>query len=98
MDFFEYFAEEFVEGDRKSIRSLNPNRKTHRERVVKKCEELLDFINVENELNEVNVNFNREKIEQTHKDVTCALSKATEEVEGPMIEIEKSVEKIKLRA
>ena len=56
------FSEEFVEGDRRKIKSLNPNRKTHREIFIKNCEELLDAINIENELNEVTVKFNIEKL------------------------------------
>ena len=98
MDFSDYFAEEFVEGDRRSIRSLNPNKKTHRQRFVKKFAEFLDIINVENELNEVSVNFNGAKIEQIHNDINCVMRKSRNEVEGPIIKIEKSVEKRKLRA
>ena len=76
VDFSKCFAEEFVEGDRRSIRSLNTNRKTHRETFAKKCEVMLDVINIENELNGVNVNYNRAKIEQTDKDITYVLRKS----------------------
>ena len=53
---------------------------------------------IENELNEVNLNFNRAKMKQIDKDVIPFLRKDRQDVEGPMFEIETSVEKRKLRA
>ena len=37
---------------------------------------MLDIINIEKEPNEVNINFSRAKIEQSHKDVTCFFKKS----------------------
>ena len=77
VDFAEYFAEEFVEEEKRMERSLNPNRKkTHREKFAEKCDVLLDSINVENELKEACSNFSRAKIEQVDADTTHALTKA----------------------
>ena len=59
---------------------------------------MLNVINIEKELNEVNLNFSREKIEQLDKDTICVLRKAIQHVEGSSIEIEKSAEKKKMRA
>ena len=98
VDFAEYFAEELVEGDLRKKRCLNPNRKTHREIFVKKCEELLDVFNIENELNEVNEQFDGAKIEQIDKDITCIMRNARKKVEGPMKGLERSNQKRKLRA
>ena len=43
--------------------------KTNLERFAKKCEEMLDIITIEKELNEVNLSFSRAKIEQLDKDI-----------------------------
>ena len=61
--FANYFSEDLVEGDMRQNRCLNPNRKTHDETFFKKCKESLDFFNMEIELNEIKVQFNRAKIE-----------------------------------
>ena len=44
------------------------------------------------------MDFNRVKFDHIDKDATCILKKSRKDGEGPMFEIEKSVEKIKLRA
>ena len=81
-----------------SVRSLNPNRKTHRERFAKKCEDVLDILNMQNKLNKVSVNFNRRKMEHVDEDMTYVLRKARKDGEELTIKMEKSVEKRKLRA
>ena len=43
---------------------------------MEKCNTLLDSVSIENELIDVNINFNRAKIEQIDSDVTHALTKA----------------------
>ena len=70
----------------------------HCEIFAKTCEELLDVFNADSDLNEVNSQFNRAKIEKIDKDVTCVISKEKKKVEGPMIEIEKSKQNQKLRS
>ena len=40
--------EVFVEGDLRSDKRLNPNKKLHREKFAEKCEKMLDNTNVEN--------------------------------------------------
>ena len=83
--FSECFAEEFVDGDERKNRSLNPNRKSHRENFAEKCDQMLDIINVEKELHEVNFNFSRTKIKQLDADATNVLQKATKHVECRII-------------
>ena len=61
IDFADHFAEEFVEGDERYGRSLNPNRKSHREIFSEKCDQILDAITIEKEIQEVNYSFSREK-------------------------------------
>ena len=85
VDFAEYFAEEFVEDDDRLERSLNPNRKTHREKFAEKYDQLLDSISIENELKEVNSSFSRAKIEQIDIDITHVLNKARKNAEGDMM-------------
>ena len=55
----------------------------------------MDSINIENKFNEAKVHSNRAKFKQIDKDITCILSKARKEIERPIIEIEKSIEKRK---
>ena len=76
IDFVEYFGEEFVERDVSHERSLNPKRKSHREKFAEKCKQMLGIINIEKELQEENGNFSREKIEQLDDDITHVLRKA----------------------
>ena len=47
-------------------------------------------------MNWMNANFNREKIEQIDNDITYVLRKDKKEVEGPIIETQKSAWKRKL--
>ena len=54
---------------------------------MKKCEELLDIINIINELNKVTVNFNRAIFEQIDNDTTHMLRKSRKEVEGEINEM-----------
>ena len=96
-DFSECFAEEFVDRDKRKNRSINLNRKSHREKITEKSDQMLDSINVEKELHELNYNFSRAKIEQLDVDTTHVLRKLRKHVEGRIIRIEKSVEKSKLR-
>ena len=49
-------------------------------------------------MNWMNANFNREKIEQIDNDITYVLRKDKKEVEGPIIETQKSAWKRKLRS
>ena len=53
----EYFTEDFAEDDETLKRRLNPNRRTHRDKFVEKCNKLLDSMSIESELNEANGNF-----------------------------------------
>ena len=62
IDFSEHFAEEFVEGDERKVRCLHPNRKSHHENFAEKFDQILDNINIEKELQEVNCNFSRAKL------------------------------------
>ena len=48
---------------------------------------MLDFISIENELNEVSVNFSRVKIEQLDKDIVCVLRKSIKDVEGQQLKL-----------
>ena len=59
---------------------------------------LLDITSIESNLNEVNVNFNRAKIEQIDTDMAHVLTKARKSAEGDEIRIEKSSEQWKLRS
>ena len=47
-----YFAEELFDMSKRRRRTLSPNRKSHRN-YLNRCEELLDFMSVENALNSV---------------------------------------------
>ena len=57
---------------------------------MQSCEENLDVINIEKDLNEVNINFSRVEVEQLDKDTMCVLRKARKCAEGSKIGIRKS--------
>ena len=79
-------------------RSLNPNKKPHREKIAEKCEQMLDIINIEKELQEVNGNFSQEKIKKLDEDITHMLRKARKHAKGKTTSIEKSTAKSKLQS
>ena len=58
---------------------------------VKTCEEFIDVINIDNELNEVMEIFHRAKIEQIDKHITRIMRTARKKVEGQMMELGKSI-------
>ena len=62
--------EKFNKAIEMESRTLNPNKRNHRNLFVKKCEELLDTIPIEAELDEVEMNVDRNKIEQIDRDTT----------------------------
>ena len=80
------------------IRTLNPNKRNHRKLFVKKCEQLLDKTPIEAELNEVEMNVDRNKIEQIDRDVTYILNKARSVAEGERKGIRGCTEKLMIRS
>ena len=54
-----------MEEDARYERSLNPNRKSNRQIFSDKCEQMLEIINVEKNLQVVNSNFSRENKSNT---------------------------------
>ena len=50
VDFSDYFVEESVEGDLRCDKRLNHNRKSYREILSEKDEQMLDVINIEKNL------------------------------------------------
>ena len=98
INFAEYFTEDFAEEDDIFERRLNPDRKTHRDKFVEKCNKILESISIESELNEVNGNYDHAKIEQIDSDITYVLMKARESVEGDVLRNDKSTEQRTLRA
>ena len=98
VDLAENFSEDFAKDDEIAERNLNPNRKTHRENFVQKCNKLLDSICTERDLNDVNVKFNRSKIEQTDSETTHVLMKTRKCAKGDTTRNDKSSEQRKLRA
>ena len=59
---------------------------------------MLDIVNIEKELQEVNYNFNRTKIEQLDVDTTHVPRKSRKHMEGKITSIENSSEKSELRS
>ena len=93
----ECFAEYFAEDDEMFERSINPNRKTHRDKFADKCNKMLDSTNIERELNEVNGDYDHAKIEQIESDVTHVLMKTHKSAEGDVLRTDTSSEQRKLR-
>ena len=79
-------------------RTLNPNKRNHRKLFVEKCEELLDKTPIEAELNEVEMNVDRNKIEQIDRDITYILNKARSAAEGERKGIRGYKEKMIIRS
>ena len=76
------------------IRTLNPNKINHRKLFVEKCEESLDKIPIEAELDEVDMNVDRNKIEQIDRDITYVLDEARSNAKGERKGIKGSTKKI----
>ena len=77
-----YFDEDFNQENEREKKLLNPNKILQRKVFVDICEELLNMLTIENELNYVKLNKDIEKIEQIDKGTTCVLKKLRSNAEG----------------
>ena len=92
------FGEDFNRKIEIERRLLNHNKRNHRKIFVETCEELLNLLPIDNELNCTEVHKDREKIEQVDKDTTFLLQKVRREVEEETKGMRGCKEKTKKRA
>ena len=94
----EYFDEKITKKSEMEIRTLNPNKRNHRKLFVEKCEESLDAAPIEAELDEIEINVDINKIEQTDRDMAYMLCKARSNAEGERKGIRECKEKMIIRS
>jgi len=77
-----HFEEDFNKEQEIEQRLLNPNKRTHRKKFVEMCEELLNVMPIEHELEHIERHKDRAKMEQIDQDITFVLQKARSKAEG----------------
>ena len=77
----------------RDLRTLNPNRRSHREKFVEECDVSLEVCNLEDDSNNVEMCNDRVALENTDKRITWIFKKARSKAEGEKTGIRANAEK-----